>query len=112
MKLQGEAFTNSDTCHGTAFVAEAPLDMAEIVISGRYPQTGWARNRQSHEMVRVLHGAGSLALGEGSATPLAEGDVIHVPPDTWFAWEGDMTMLIVCSPPFSAEQYEIEGGEL
>ena len=108
MKLHGQEFTNSDTCHGVAFAAGAPLDMAEITISGRYPEKGWARNLESHEMVRVLQGVGNLALRDGEITELAEGDVVHVPPETWFAWSGSMTILMACSPAFSPEQYEIE----
>lgn len=108
MKLHGQPFTNSNTCHGTVFVADAPLDIAEIVITGRYPEQGWARNLESHEMVRVLDGAGRLQLRSGETTELREGDTIHVSPKIWFAWEGSMTVLMACSPAFNPGQYEVE----
>ena len=108
MKLHGQPFTNSDTCHGVAFAANAPLDLAEIEISGRYPERGWARNLESHEMVRVLRGAGSLTLRDGEVIALAEGDTVHVPAGDWFAWNGDMTVLMACSPAFDSKQYEIK----
>ncbi len=109
MKITGQPFENSSTCHGISYtVPEAPLDLAEITIDGRYPETGWARNRDCHEIVRVLRGAGRLALRDGVVTHIEAGDVIHVPPSEWFAWSGDMTILMACSPAFDPEQYEIE----
>lgn len=112
MKLAGQKFTNSDTCHGVSFASEdAPLDMAEITINGRYPEQGWARNHQSHEMVRVMNGQGKLWLKDDATIELTVGEVIHIRPNTWFAWEGDMTILMTCSPAFNPDQYEIKGGE-
>lgn len=111
-KLAGKSFENSKTCHGVAFAADAPLDLAEITISGRYPENRWARNLKSHEMVRGLRGSGSLILRDGETTELKEGDVVHVPPQTWFAWSGNMTILMACSPAFNSNQYEIEREEL
>lgn len=108
MRLQGQEFTNSETCRGVAFTTDAPLDLAEITIAGRYPEAGWAKNRESHEMVQVLRGAGQLVLRSGETTELTAGDVVHVPPETWFSWSGDMTILMACSPAFNVEQYEIE----
>ncbi|HMS93184.1 MAG TPA: hypothetical protein PKD28_02230 [Candidatus Saccharibacteria bacterium] len=107
-KIVGESFENSKTCHGMAFVADAPLDLAEIVITGRYPEDGWAKNRESHEMVRVLRGVGSLTLRNSEVTGLVEGDVVHVLPGDWFAWDGDMTILIACSPASDPEKYEVK----
>lgn len=109
MKLAGQKFTNSSTCHGEAYASDAPLDMAEIVIDGRYPEQAWARNHQSHEMARVMSGQGKLLLKDGETMEVSSNDVIHVRPDTWFAWEGEMAILMACSPAFSPEQYELSG---
>ena len=110
MKLRGEVFKNSATCEGIAFTPDAPLDMAEITISGRYSESGWAKNRKSHEIVRVLGGTGSLQLRDADTVCLAEGHVVHVPAGRWFAWGGNMTILMACSPAFDPRQYEIEKG--
>lgn len=110
MKLHGQPFTNSETCRGVAFTPDAPLDMAEIVIDGPYPESGWAKNREVHEVVRVLRGTGRLALRDAGITYLEAGDVVHVPAGQCFAWNGDMTLLMACSPPFDPEQYEVEEG--
>lgn len=87
-----------------------PLDIAEITITGRYPESGWARNKECHEMVRVQSGKGQLLLKSSEVTELSEGDVAYVPPGVWFAWNGDMTILMACSPTFNEDQYEIEEG--
>lgn len=106
MKLQGQPFTNSPTCSGISFTTDAPLDMARIVITGRYPTEGWVRNRESHETVYVLAGEGELLFEEGAQYSLKSGDVVHVPPERWFRWSGDMTILMACSPVFKVSQYE------
>lgn len=108
MKLRGAIFKNSTTCEGVAFTPDAPLDMAEITITGRYPELGWAKNRECHELVRVLDGAGSLQLRDADTIPLAKGDVVHVPAGQWFAWNGNMTILMACSPAFRPDQYEVK----
>ena len=110
-KLEGIPFQNSETCKGVAYSTEgAPIDFAEITITGTYPEEGWAVNRDAHEMVRVHRGAGSLALKETGEIQLLQGDVVHVPPQTAFAWnvrDDEMILHMSCSPPFSPEQYEI-----
>lgn len=107
-KLQGTAFTNSDSCKGNTFSIDAPLNMADVTVNGRYPEKGWARNRVSHGIVRVLRGKGELFARDGGKTRVVEGDVVYAPPGEWFVWSGYMRLLIACSPPFNSEQYEIE----
>ena len=107
MKLSSNDFENSPTCRGLAFVSDdAPIDMAIIEISGRYPEVGQAVNHECHEMVTVVSGAGSVTVA-GVLYELAAGDVVHVPPETPFVWDGNMTITMACTPPFSGEQYEI-----
>ena len=109
MIISGETFKNSATCHGVSYSSpDIPVDLAEIVIDGRYPEGGWARNRLCHEIVKVLRGSGALVMRDGVTTKLEKDDVVHVPPGEQFAWSGDMTIIMACSPPFNPEQYEIE----
>jgi len=108
MKIHSQQFTNSDTCQGESFtVSGAPLDMTLITIAGRYP-AGWARNKVCHEMVRVQSGKGTLLFRDGEVIELSTGDAVYVPAGNWFAWDGDMTIVMACSPAFSKEQYEIK----
>lgn len=107
MKLVGEPFQNSDTCHGKAYVAKgAPSDMAIITITGRYPEAGsWALNRECHEVVVVVSGSGRVAI-DGAWHELKAGDGVTIPPGTPFAWGGKMMIAMSCTPPFKPEQYE------
>ncbi|MDO4712836.1 MAG: AraC family ligand binding domain-containing protein [Candidatus Saccharibacteria bacterium] len=108
MRLVGEPFQNSDTCRGEAYVAKgAPSDMAIITITGRYPEAGsWALNRECYEFVVVARGVGRVAI-DGAWHGLKPGDGVSIPPGTLFAWDGDMTIAMPCTPPFNPEQYEI-----
>lgn len=109
MKLDGTSFQNSDTCKGVSFVdTTALLDIARISISGRYPEHGWAMNRECHEMVVVSRGQGRLLRRDGSQVMLRKGDGISVRPKTWFAWDGDMEITMACQPAFYPAQYLIE----
>ncbi len=109
MRLVGESFQNSDTCHGKAYVAEGvPSDMAIITITGRYPEAGsQALNRECQEVVVVVRGAGRVAIDEEVWYELSEGDGVTIPPGTPFTWDGDMTIAMSCTPPFNPDQYEI-----
>lgn len=109
MKLEGQSFKNSDTCEGISFASKGvPHDIACIRITGRYPEQGWAKNERSHEMVYVVEGEGILLQENGSRQELQRGSGVVVEAGTWFAWEGDMTIVMACSPAFSPEQYKLK----
>jgi hypothetical protein len=107
MKLNGLSFTNGPTCKGVSFVSDASHDIAEITITGRYPEKGFAKNQVSHELVYILEGAGNLTLN-GKEQDLKVGDVISVPPNQPFAWDGRFKMIMSCQPKFDSKQYIVE----
>ena len=85
MKLNGHLFENSPDCKGVSFTIPGVIhDIASIEITGRYPESGWAVNHEANETVYVARGIGELALRSGEVTPLAQGDVVAVPPETPF----------------------------
>jgi mannose-6-phosphate isomerase-like protein (cupin superfamily) len=109
MKLVGAPFKNAETCEGTAFSVPGGLfDLSIITIAGRYPEVGWAMNETAHEIVYVQEGEGTLMKENEPAIELHEGDVVSVPPGTWFAWEGHMKIIMTCQPAFDAKQYKIK----
>lgn len=111
MLIQGRSFENSSTCRGVSYsVPNAQLDLAQIEITGRYPESGWARNQECDEMVRVLRGAGSVVMRNLESIAIESGDVVHIPAGEWFAWDGNMTILMACSPMFDPDKYDIEEG--
>lgn len=108
-KGTGHHFRNSDVCDGEVFaVGDSPVDMATVRITGRYPGRGFLYNEESYEMVYVVSGNGSIETAHGSII-LNVGDVVQFVPNERVAWDGDMTILIVCSPQFDASKHKIEG---
>jgi mannose-6-phosphate isomerase-like protein (cupin superfamily) len=109
VKIEGQQFKNSDTCEGTVFAGEnIPQDIATIKITGRYPENGWAINEIVHELALVSEGSGSLEFKGADSHELKVGDVISVEPGKRFAWNGEMTIVMTCSPAFSPNQYKLE----
>ena len=109
MKLNGVEFRNSESCEGTTFIDPAAnIDIAVIKITGRYPESGWAVNRMVHELVYVKQGVGSLTVRGTGETQLSEGSVVSVAPGERFVWDGNMTIIMACNPPFNPDQYDIE----
>lgn len=107
MKLAGVPFENSKTCKGVAFVSdEMNVDMSVIEISGRYPESGWALNGEVSEIVYVQRGKGRLYL-EGGETEIEQEAVVAVPAGRKFFWDGDMTLIMACNPPFNSGQYSM-----
>ena len=109
MKLEGIEFKNSEMCQGVAYSDEnAAVDMSVIDIKGRYPESGWAVNEKVYEMTYVKKGTGSLTLKDAQVLALEEGSVVSVAPGNRFAWEGNMTIVMACNPPFDSAQYKLE----
>jgi len=107
MKIEGLPFKNSETCEGVVFASEKiQHDIARIQISGRYPSEGWAMNEVSDEMVYIAKGRGSLIRKDESLQALEQGDGVFVEAGTWFAWKGDMTIVMSCNPAFNPDQYK------
>ncbi len=107
-KGTGYHFRNSDVCDGEAFVADdSPIDIAPIKISGRYPEKGFLYNERSYETAYVVEGTGSIETYEGK-TQLSPGDAVHFAPNERTAWDGDMLIVIACSPQFDKTQHRIE----
>lgn len=109
MSLEENRFKNSEACEGVAYSDKsAPVDMAVIDITGRYPEKGWAVNQVVHEIAYVKRGTGNLAIKGRGVTKLEESFVVLIEPGERYAWEGDMTIVVACSPPFNPEQHALE----
>ena len=107
MSIEGQPFKNSETCEGVAFVSpEVKHDIANIRITGRYPEEGWAMNEVSDEVVFVSEGRGRLSRKDEAVQDLEQGKAAFIPAGTWFAWDGDMTIVMSCNPAYSPEQYK------
>ncbi len=101
-----EQIRNGPSCEVFEYPHRDPeIDGAFIRIRGRYPESGWVRNTRSKELAYILEGSGMMRL-ENEEHELKKGDMILIPPNEWFAWEGEFEMLVVCTPGFRPEQYE------
>ena len=76
-------------------------------VNGRYPQSGWGKNKVSDELVYVISGSGFLEMPHKKEA-LAEGDVAFIPKGQQIAWRGDnLTIFIPCIPAWTNEQHEL-----
>lgn len=99
--------TNSTGCAVYEYPMQNPkMNIAIAEIVGRYPEQGYAINHQCSEMGYVLKGSGKLVT-ESREVALAEGDVVYIAPREKFYWEGNLTLVLSCSPAWNPAQHEI-----
>ncbi len=112
-KNTGFGFKNSDDCYGFSYDPQnAPVNIAVITVKSRYPESGYAYNKESHEMAYVANGVGSVEIEGKEKIALSEGDVVYFEPNERLAWDGDMTLVVPCSPAFQPEQHILTGDKL
>lgn len=103
---EAERYENAQTC--TAFeypTNDSKLNIARVEVSGRYPLSGSAVNKEVTELVYVASGEGRVSVN-GTVEALSAGDVILIEPGEEIWWEGNLTLIISCSPPWTLEQYK------
>lgn len=105
-KSQTITRSNSDTCTAIEYpLNDADINAVVIQLRGRYPHTGRTVNLECKELVYVIKGAGKLVC-EGEETTLEEGDVALIEKGERFYWEGDMDILMPCTPAWFPEQHK------
>lgn len=109
-KGTGFQFRNSGHCYGEAFADKnAPLDIAVVEVTGRYPETGYIYNDEAHEMAYVSQGSGYFKQKGGEWQALGTGDVVYFVPGERVAWKSDsMTIIVPCSPKFDSSKHHEE----
>jgi len=103
---QAQEFKNGDTC--TAFeypLEEKSINIAVIKLKGRYPETGQAMNTECKEIAYVTEGSGKVSV-EDKTIEVNKGDVVLIEPGEKFYWDGELTMLMPCTPAWTPEQYK------
>lgn len=99
------------TCTAFEYPTKDPdANVARIWINGRYPLRGSSVNREVKEVVYVESGEGTVTV-EGAITTLAPGDVVILEKGESMSWEGNMVLIIFCSPAWHPGQYEIHDEE-
>lgn len=98
-------FNNGVHCSVYEYATEHPgINIGVAEIRGRYPDSGWAMNKECTEMGYVLEGSGKLVTGEQTAI-LAMGDVVLIPNGEKYYWEGHMKLLLPATPAWYPEQH-------
>lgn len=98
---------NAHSC--TAFeypVEDKDVNVARIWINGNYPLKGVAVNHEVKELVYVEEGQGTVTIDDEESS-INAGDVIVVEKGESVCWEGELTLIVFCAPPWRREQYEI-----
>lgn len=82
-------------------------NLAEIRLTSRYPESGFARNTKSEMIVRVLEGSVTFVC-EGERVELPTGSTVLVERYRTYHWEptDSALLLVFSSPAWSKEQHE------
>ena len=96
---------NSAHCFVTEFpIADHDINFAIVKVSSRYPDSGYATNTISKEIVYVQEGGGKVVVGNVGFA-LIPGDAVLISPNEKYYFDGDMTLHISCTPAFRPEQH-------
>ncbi len=100
-------FRNGESCDAFEYpLGDGELSGTRVAVRGRYPQRGWAVNRECKELGYVLRGRGRL-IAEETATEFGPGDVLLVERGERYFWSGRFEAFLCSAPAWRAGQYEI-----
>lgn len=85
---------------------ERAISGATAIISGRYPNEGFATNTVSKELVLVLSGGGAIGW-KGKELPIELGDCILIQPKEKYYWKGHLTLFMACTPTWKPTQHKV-----
>ncbi len=85
-------------------------NVAEITLTGRYPEQGYVLNTKSEMIVRVLEGSAKLQYKDDAEVIVKTGETVFVPTNRAYAWvpNGSVTLYIVSTPPWTNAQQETQ----
>jgi mannose-6-phosphate isomerase-like protein (cupin superfamily) len=104
-KSDAQVFENSAVCKAYEYpLGDNAINAAVIELGGRYPDEGYAVNTVCKEMVYVIRGSGRLTT-DNEQVELAEGDMALIQPNEKYYFEGNLMMLLPCTPAWYPEQH-------
>lgn len=99
-------YTNSPNCTAFEYATKnAEINMGIVEITGRYPNEGHAINHKCTEIGYILKGSGKFVT-EDKIVHFSEGDVILIPQEEKYHWEGTVTIVIASTPAWYPDQHE------
>ena len=100
----------SDTCtvYEHPYESGAPLNTADIVLRGRYPENDqvWVRNTAVDALVNVIEGQGQLLRPGQAAELITTDESIAIERGEPYAFDGHMVLKYVATPPWTPGQAE------
>jgi mannose-6-phosphate isomerase-like protein (cupin superfamily) len=86
-------------------------NVSEINLTRRYPETGFALNRQSEMFVRIIEGS-TIFHCEGEKILLPSGSTVLVQTNKPYCWipQGTVRLYVVSTPPWTPDQHESVAG--
>lgn len=92
---------------------EKTISGAITQINGRYPEKGFAVNKDCKEIAFVVSGSGSIATPD-QTRPINVGDLIFLDRGETFAWEANksLTLFMATTPKFDPVQHIIVNSSL
>ena len=81
------------------------INVCYCEINGRYPKTGCSINEKCKELAFVLSGNGKVIINNNEHL-IKEKDVILINKDEKFFWEGNLKLILPCSPAWNSKQYK------
>lgn len=97
--------TTTTTIHEYETASE-DISGAVAEINGRYPESGFASNTKSKELVYVISGTGKIINQQGEKE-LSAGDVVFIDNEEEFAWFGNMVIFMATAPQFNPNEHLI-----
>ncbi|HUD03959.1 MAG TPA: hypothetical protein VMR73_00510 [Candidatus Paceibacterota bacterium] len=84
------------------------LNIAEVIIRGRYPEKGWAVNRVSTMMVYILSGTVRIAIKGKRPETLTVGDAVEIQAGEEYSLDPDgvVRLLPASTPAWTPEQHQ------
>lgn len=106
---QSSKHQNNEFCTAVEYpTGDKDISVALIELKGRYPSKGIVLNEKCKELAYVVKGSGKLVV-ENEEISLGEGDLVSIDPGEKYFWDGNMTLLMPCTPAWYPEQHkEIE----
>jgi mannose-6-phosphate isomerase-like protein (cupin superfamily) len=99
---------SAKSCIATEYpTTSEDINIARVKILGRFPESGVMWNTAVEEIVYVESGDGRVVI-DAVETEIKTGDVVLYQKGEKVFWEGEMILLIACTPAWKQEQHAVE----
>lgn len=101
---------NSNVCKTIEYsFGDSDIDLGIATITGRFPDSGYALNLVSKELVYVLEGTGTIVF-EDKKVKYNPGDAILILPNEKYYYETAYSKVsLTCTPAWHKNQHRIVG---